>query len=122
MIIEVLMNDYYRYSMLDAGHALGSLAVAAARLGWQITLLPNVATEDVEAILGLTEANQFTHSVERERGLILAVVSTSGNRFSPSSDFSGTFSLLFLFSFFFLPFLPFSLFSSFLFSFLLFLF
>jgi hypothetical protein len=64
--------------MLDSGHAYGSLAVSAARLGWKITLLPYIETEIVELLLGISDSNTIAPTVERERGLILGIVDTTG--------------------------------------------
>ena len=75
----------FRYSMLDSGHAYGSLAVSAARLGWKITLLPFLETDYVEKLLGIKDANQFVPDVERERGLVIGVVDTSGTGVSFNS-------------------------------------
>ena len=42
----------YRYCMLDAGHALGALSVAAAGLGWQTRLLDAPGTDELARLLG----------------------------------------------------------------------
>jgi hypothetical protein len=64
--------------MLDSGHAYGSLAISAARLGWKITLLPFIETDYVEQLLGISDVNKFVPAVERERGLVLGIVDTTG--------------------------------------------
>jgi hypothetical protein len=64
--------------MLDSGHAYGSLAISAARLGWKITLLPFMETDYIEQLLGISDSNKFVPSVERERGLVLGIVDTTG--------------------------------------------
>jgi len=43
----------YRYCQLDAGHALGAMAYAAALLGWQARLLAEPADEELAALAGL---------------------------------------------------------------------
>jgi nitroreductase len=45
----------YRYCQLDAGHALGSIAYAAALLGWQARLLPEPADDELAALAGLDQ-------------------------------------------------------------------
>ena len=79
--------------MLDAGHAYGSLAVSAARLGWSITLLPFLETNYVEQLLGISDSNKFVPSVERERGLLLGVVDTKG-AISSIDSLPGNFAVL----------------------------
>ncbi|MEZ5541767.1 MAG: SagB/ThcOx family dehydrogenase [Pseudomonadota bacterium] len=46
----------YRYCMLDAGHALAALGIAAAGLGWRIRLLDAVATTELGLLLGTAQA------------------------------------------------------------------
>ncbi len=43
----------YRYCQLDAGHALGSIAYAAALLGWQARLLPEPSDQELAGLAGL---------------------------------------------------------------------
>lgn len=43
----------FRYCHHDAGHAIGSVAVSAAGLGWEATLLEGVPDGDVTALLGV---------------------------------------------------------------------
>ncbi|MDM7912515.1 MAG: SagB/ThcOx family dehydrogenase [Methanotrichaceae archaeon] len=43
----------FRYSMIDVGHALAALGVAASCLRWQAALADNVGTEDLARMLGL---------------------------------------------------------------------
>ncbi|MEW6751927.1 MAG: SagB/ThcOx family dehydrogenase [Candidatus Latescibacterota bacterium] len=42
----------WRYCQHDLGHALAAVAVAAAGLGWRATLLDDLATEEVAALMG----------------------------------------------------------------------
>ena len=44
----------FRYCQHDAGHAIGSVAVAAAGLGWEARLLESVVDSDVAALLGIS--------------------------------------------------------------------
>ena len=48
----------FRYCQHDAGHAIGALRLAAAMLGWRMTLLERWSTADIGALLG----------VDRDRG------------------------------------------------------
>ncbi|MBT5178859.1 MAG: SagB/ThcOx family dehydrogenase [Rhodospirillaceae bacterium] len=45
----------YRYCQLDAGHALGSIAYAAALLGWRARLLPEPSDEELAGLAGLDQ-------------------------------------------------------------------
>ncbi len=42
----------FRYCNHDVGHALGAIAFAARTLGWETRLLPQVATADLDRLLG----------------------------------------------------------------------
>ena len=46
----------YRYCMHDVGHALGTIVIAAAGLGWQAKLMDDLSTEQVGWLLGLNES------------------------------------------------------------------
>jgi SagB-type dehydrogenase family enzyme len=43
----------YRYCQLDAGHALGALALAAAGLGWESRLIDDPGSEQIGRLLGI---------------------------------------------------------------------
>jgi SagB-type dehydrogenase family enzyme len=43
----------FRYCQHDVGHALAAIAVAAAGLGWQATLLDELGTQQLTALLGV---------------------------------------------------------------------
>jgi len=42
----------YRYCMLDAGHALAAISMAAGGLGWQTRLLDALGTDDLALLMG----------------------------------------------------------------------
>ena len=63
----------FRYCQHDIGHALASLRVAAAALGWTLTLVPGIANGDISRLLGLDRDEDFT-GAEREEPELLAVV------------------------------------------------
>ena len=67
----------FRYCQHDVGHALGALRLSAARLGWQLTLLPRWADADVAALLGLDRDVDY-EGAEREEPDCIAVV-TAGD-------------------------------------------
>ncbi len=45
----------FRYCQLDVGHAVGAIALAAAGLGWQATLLDGVGSEQLADLLGVSD-------------------------------------------------------------------
>jgi SagB-type dehydrogenase family enzyme len=47
----------YRYCQLDAGHAIGAAATAAATLGWRALLVPEPSDAEAAALLGLDRAD-----------------------------------------------------------------
>ena len=67
----------FRYCQHDTGHAIGALAMSAARLGWTMRLLPRWSDAHVAALLGLDREADF-EGAEREEPECIAVV-TSGD-------------------------------------------
>jgi SagB-type dehydrogenase family enzyme len=63
----------FRYCQHDTGHAIGALAMSAARLGWSMTLLPRWSDSQLAALLGLDRDQDFVDA-EREEAECLAVV------------------------------------------------
>jgi SagB-type dehydrogenase family enzyme len=55
----------FRYCQHDAGHAIGTVRIAAATLGWRAVVLHGLADETVEELLGLDRAGDFA-GAERE--------------------------------------------------------
>ncbi len=50
----------FRYCQLDAGHAIGAAAMAAAALGWRAFVLPEPSDAEVGALLGLDRADAWS--------------------------------------------------------------
>lgn len=44
----------FRYAQHDIGHAIAALTFAAAGLGWKTSLLPDMSSEDIAALLGIS--------------------------------------------------------------------
>ncbi len=74
----------YRYCQLDAGHAIGAAAQAAAALGWRAHLLAAPSDEDVAALLGLERADA-AHRREEEHPDALLWIATEATP-PPSVD------------------------------------
>jgi SagB-type dehydrogenase family enzyme len=60
----------FRYCQHDAGHAIAALALAARALGWSLRVLPEIATAEIEGLLGCTDPA----GPEREHGDAVMVV------------------------------------------------
>jgi len=65
----------FRYCHHDTGHAIGTLALSASRLGWKMTLLPRWSDDAVATLLGLDRDEDFV-GAEREEPECIAVVTT----------------------------------------------
>jgi SagB-type dehydrogenase family enzyme len=63
----------FRYCHHDVGHAIGSTRIAAATLGWNMTLLDGVAQDTIALLLGTNRTEDFA-DVEQEHPDCLAVV------------------------------------------------
>ena len=55
----------FRYCQHDAGHAIGTIRIAAATLGWKAMLLNGASDATIEMLLGLNREADFS-GVERE--------------------------------------------------------
>jgi SagB-type dehydrogenase family enzyme len=63
----------FRYCQHDAGHAIGSVRIAAATLGWSTVALHGLADDTVEDLLGLNRTEDFA-GTEREHPDLVMVV------------------------------------------------
>ncbi|MBH0189880.1 MAG: SagB/ThcOx family dehydrogenase [Nitrospira sp.] len=63
----------FRYCNHDVGHAIGTARIAAATLGWNMTLLDGVAQDTVAALLGTDRVEDFTQA-EREHPDCLCIL------------------------------------------------
>jgi SagB-type dehydrogenase family enzyme len=63
----------FRYCQHDAGHAVGTLRIAAATLGWSARVLDDVSDETIEALLGLDRADDFEGAERESAELLMAV-------------------------------------------------
>jgi SagB-type dehydrogenase family enzyme len=69
----------FRYTMLDVGHALATVAVAAHCLGWQTLLEDDLGADDLTMLLGLEEQGRFSqNSSEKEHPDALLAIFTDG--------------------------------------------
>ncbi len=63
----------FRYCQHDVGHALASLRIAAAALGWRLVLLDGVSDGTLSSLLGLDREEDFAEA-EREEAELLALI------------------------------------------------
>ena len=63
----------FRYCQHDVGHALASLRIAAAALGWRLVLLDGVSNSTLSSLLGLDRDEDFAEA-EREEAELLALI------------------------------------------------
>lgn len=63
----------FRYCQHDMGHAIGTLRIAAATLGWNLLVLSGTTDETIARLLGLTRKQDF-HQAEPEYPELLAAV------------------------------------------------
>ncbi len=64
----------FRYCQHDVGHALASLRIAAAALGWKLVLLDSVSDSTLSSLLGLDRDEDFS-AAEREESDLLVLIS-----------------------------------------------
>ncbi|MFY9314025.1 MAG: SagB family peptide dehydrogenase [Burkholderiales bacterium] len=63
----------FRYCQHDAGHAIGTLRIAAATLGWSAVVLHGLADETVEQLLGLDRVGDFVDAEREHPDLVMLV-------------------------------------------------
>ena len=63
----------FRYCQHDVGHALGTLRIAGATLGWRVVLLTELDDRTIGALLGLNRLHEFEQA-EPELPELLCVV------------------------------------------------
>jgi nitroreductase len=63
----------FRYCQHDAGHAIGTLRIAAAALGWSARVLDGMADATVGALLGLDRAADFDGAERENAELLMAL-------------------------------------------------
>jgi nitroreductase len=63
----------FRYCQHDAGHAVGTLRIAAATLGWSARLLDQASDETIGALLGVDRTADFEGAERESAELLMAV-------------------------------------------------
>jgi len=71
----------FRYSMIDVGHALAAVGVAARCLGWRALLEDDLGTDDLTKLLSLEEPSQLSrYKGEEEHADLLLAIHTDGSK------------------------------------------
>ena len=63
----------FRYCQQDIGHALASLRIAAAALGWKLVLLDGVSDGTLSSLLGLDRDEDFAEAEREEADLLVLI-------------------------------------------------
>jgi SagB-type dehydrogenase family enzyme len=63
----------FRYCQHDVGHAIGTVRIAAATLGWSALVLDGAADETIERLLGLDRGADFDGAERESAELVMAV-------------------------------------------------
>jgi len=78
----------FRYCQHDVGHALGTLRIAGAALGWRVFLLAGLDDRTIGALLGLNRLHEFERA-EPEFPELLCVVCPVPNLLPPNFSLFG---------------------------------
>jgi SagB-type dehydrogenase family enzyme len=78
----------FRYCQHDIGHALASLRMSAAVLGWQLIMLEELSDSNISTLLGLDRSQDFLEA-EDENPELLACVIPSDQSLLPEIQFRG---------------------------------
>jgi SagB-type dehydrogenase family enzyme len=76
----------FRYCQHDAGHALATLRIAAAALGWRLVLLDGVSHSFVSGVLGVGRDDDYGTAEREEPELLAWVGPDSSSTFRPGLD------------------------------------
>jgi SagB-type dehydrogenase family enzyme len=68
----------FRYCQLDIGHAVGAIRYAAAALGWSATVLHEVGSAELAALMGLDRSEDFAGAEPEDADLLIAIDAAPG--------------------------------------------
>jgi SagB-type dehydrogenase family enzyme len=70
----------FRYCQHDVGHAIGTVRIAAATLGWSAVVLDGVADATIDALLGLDREADFAGAERESAELLMALWPGDGTK------------------------------------------
>jgi len=76
----------FRYCQHDVGHAIGTVRIAAATLGWSALVLEGAADATIERLLGLDRGEDFDGAERESAELVMAVWPGSAGSKASSLD------------------------------------
>ncbi len=76
----------FRYCQHDVGHAIGTVRLAAAALGWSALVLEGVTDETIDALLGLDRSADFDGAERESAELVMAVWPGTAASANPGVD------------------------------------
>ena len=76
----------FRYCQHDVGHAIGTVRIAAATLGWSALVLDGAADATIERLLGLDRGEDFDGAERESAELVMAVWPGSAGSKASSLD------------------------------------
>jgi SagB-type dehydrogenase family enzyme len=75
----------FRYCQHDVGHALGTMRLGAAALGWQLYLIDGVSSAAVSQLLGLDRETNYAGAEQENPELLALIVPGDFNNFRPQN-------------------------------------
>ena len=66
----------FRYCQHDVGHAIGTVRIAAATLGWSAVALTGLSDDTIEDLLGLNRAGDFEGAEREHPDLVMVIFPT----------------------------------------------
>ncbi len=63
----------FRYCQLDIGHAIGAVRYAAGALGWNATVVENITSAELAAVLGLDRSDDFANAEKEDPDVLIAI-------------------------------------------------
>jgi SagB-type dehydrogenase family enzyme len=76
----------FRYCQHDIGHAIGTVCIGAAALGWSALVLDGTADETIDALLGLDREADFAGAERESAELVIALWPGAGESTTSSLD------------------------------------
>jgi len=76
----------FRYCQLDIGHAVGAVRYAAAALGWSATILHDIGSAELAALMGIDRSEDFAGAEPEDPDLLIAIDAAPGTPSRPPDE------------------------------------